>query len=214
MPLIHEKFLEANGKLAIWHCTEPLNSLQQEISNPNILQSLLSGVSNEKRQIERAAVCLLLERLFQDNPLTSLQYTEHGKPYLPDNDFGISISHSKGYVAVYAAKNAETGIDIELITPRILSVAPKFLNANELEFMNLHSNLHQLYAMWGAKEVVYKIYGQKSLDFKENLILRPFTYGHTGNIQLQLKKDSLSETYNLHYQCMNDIMLVYGKSGK
>lgn len=46
-------------------------------------------------------------------------YSSEGKPHLTDNSSFISISHTKGYVAVILSSVAPVGIDIEQYGQRV-----------------------------------------------------------------------------------------------
>ena len=59
-------------------------------------------------------------------------YRSSGKPYLADGSASISISHTKGYVAVLlGGPEKEVGIDVECYGERVRKVAHKFVREDE-----------------------------------------------------------------------------------
>ena len=58
-------------------------------------------------------------------------YEPSGKPYLADNSYFISISHTKGYVAVILSEEKPVGIDIEQYSRRVHKVAHKYMREDE-----------------------------------------------------------------------------------
>ena len=58
-------------------------------------------------------------------------YSSEGKPSLGDHSFFISISHTKGYVAVILSPIAPVGIDIEQYGHRVKRVYDRFIRPDE-----------------------------------------------------------------------------------
>jgi 4'-phosphopantetheinyl transferase len=119
-----------------------------------------------KRDLERAATYLLLSELLNTTSF-ELQYTETNKPFLKDSFGNISISHSHDKLAIILNQKENTGVDIELIREKIVTIKHKFLNESEAEVAK--NNIEILTYIWAAKETLYKIYGLKGLNFKLNL---------------------------------------------
>ena len=78
----------------------------------------------------------------------------HGKPYLVNMPFQISMSHSFDYAAVMISRKNPVGIDIELIKEKVENVLPeKFMRPEEMDFIAKDENrIQQLYVCWCAKE--------------------------------------------------------------
>ena len=93
-------------------------------------QRLKSG--ENKRELEKQGVRESLLKLGFD---TAVLYRESGQPYLEHYpEFFVSISHSKGWFAVYVAVHP-VGIDIEVENPRIKEGASYFVNEQEQSFI-------------------------------------------------------------------------------
>jgi 4'-phosphopantetheinyl transferase len=156
-----------------------------------------------KRELEKAGIKHLLDKLFIDSP-ANLQYTVTNKPYLADRKEHISISHSHDYLVIIVNEKENTGIDIELIRDVVLKVQYKFLNKTELNFAG--NNIEKLITLWAAKEALYKVYGLKGLDFKTNLIIDDFS----GDILIgKIETETLKKKYKLKCETLGEYKMVY-----
>jgi phosphopantetheinyl transferase len=68
------------------------------------------------------------------------------------------------------------GVDIELVSPRIIAISHKFLHHNEKAFLNDWIQLPKMHlelttVLWSAKEAIYKWYGHGELDFRQHMQL-------------------------------------------
>jgi 4'-phosphopantetheinyl transferase len=133
-----------------------------------------------------------------------LLYSAEGKPYLEENNAGLSISHSHGKLAVLINKGGEAGIDIELIRDKVKTIQHKFLN--DTEKVMADNNPEKLITLWAAKEALYKVYGLKGVDFKEHLFVDELTETEMiGRIEMPEYK----KRYKLITEKMEDYQLVY-----
>ena len=98
-------------------------------------------------------------------------------------------------------------IDIELIREKILVIAPKFLSDKEL--IDAAGSIEKTHVYWSAKEVIYKSYGLKNLDFKKNMKIHPFKYENEGVCKGELITSKLHNNYTIHYKKSGDLLLVY-----
>lgn len=163
MPLRLEKQIDATKKLAVWEISEPLSFFLEKISiHPD--QTLL-----EEQQLCKACTRFLINRLLNKKIDNLLAYSPKGQPLLDQIQSKISISHSKNWVSVYIDTNPEAsniGIDIEFPRPNILKLASKFISPSDID---PEGKPEMALLVWSAKEVLYKIYAEKSLDFKTHL---------------------------------------------
>ncbi len=137
------------------------------------------------RQMEWLSVRALLYRMLGEEK--EIAYLPSGKPYLSDGTFHISISHTKGYVAVIlrmaggkgvpgdASAAGEVGIDIEQYGSRIHKVAHKFMRDDEVAPAYQGDNTWGLLLHWSAKEVMFKCMDAEGVDFREHMYIEPFT---------------------------------------
>ena len=63
-------------------------------------------------------------------------YNPDGKPFLKGFSGEISFSHTQEYAAVILDCNQPVGIDIEKVKPRIEKVRSRFLDKDELEYID------------------------------------------------------------------------------
>ena len=182
---------ENNITIGLWEAEESLKELLQlakKISIPNY--------NAEKRKKEFLISRLLLYNM---SPDTSISYNKFGAPEL-DNFQNISISHSKGLVAILLGKK-KVGLDVELITDKPLKLSSKFI------IKNAHKNLSKEKAtlIWCAKEAIYKWHQKGNIDFIEDIRLHNFKLETKGTIIADFKTEQLF----LNYHKINNHYLVY-----
>ncbi len=100
-------------------------------------------------------------------------------------------------------KGTSVGIDIEQIRERIKMIAPKFVTENDNTDFEDTQHFH---IVWGAKEVLYKIYSLKQLDFKDHIHIEFKQNIGKGFIS----KNEYYSAHFLEYIILNDFMLVWG----
>ena len=84
-----------------------------------------------------------------------MRYHESGRPYLEDDNLSISISHTKGYVAVIVSDKTDVGIDIEHYAQRIHKVAFQFMRADEPVDEYRGDTTWKLLLHWSVKEPMF-----------------------------------------------------------
>jgi phosphopantetheinyl transferase len=199
---------EEKSFIGIWQLTESTEMLMQMLKFYGNYQ-VPPHYTHVRRIQEWITVRLLLHELLPHRTY-EIYYDEYGKPFLANPQGFISISHTHGYVGVMYHETNNCGFDLELMDDRIEKIAEKFLRADEEELVEGNHALQKLYLVWTAKEVMYKIYGKKSLDFKENLKVLPFTRKENGiiNGQLILNKDICP--YSIHYSIHGQLLISSG----
>ncbi len=132
----------------------------------------INQITTETRKQEWLATRILLKELLQEEK--EIEYTNSGKPYLTDHSYHISISHTKGYVAVALCKDFPVGIDIEYLSSRIKRIQNRFLNPEEISNVYKNDEEISLLLHWSAKESVFKALEEENVDFKNHLHVTPF----------------------------------------
>ncbi len=163
--------------------------------------------SHIRKQQLLAARYLLQELTTQ--PSLIIAYTTHGKPFIKDSEYHISISHTKQFIALILSKEKKVGIDIEILDKRILRIENKFLRPDEKSFINQNHYLEQLYIIWSTKEVLFKIHEKGGIIFKENLRIHPFPYLSKGTLQATIITNEYQKTYTVNYETIDDLIIVY-----
>jgi phosphopantetheinyl transferase len=94
-------------------------------------------------------------------------YDEYGAPGVNTPNTYISISHSRGRVAVLVA-DRPCAVDIECANRDFRKVACRYLSDEEITI----AEEYDLYAeMWSAKEALYKYYRKGGLDLVKEIVI-------------------------------------------
>src|SRR5437867_4007158 len=135
MPITIKRKISSTQTLGIWKINEKKDELFTliQLSEDELRQ--YKKINNELRKLHWLACRVLLNELLNEKNLEII-YDEFGKPYLKDSSLKISISHAHEFAAIIIDENKETGIDIELINPKIERVIEKFMNDEELSSLN------------------------------------------------------------------------------
>ncbi|MCD6068875.1 MAG: phosphopantetheinyl transferase [Bacteroidetes bacterium] len=183
--------------------------IQVSASSRYALLDVSGFEASSKRNLEAEGIRFLLDKLLPGQGY-KLSYYDTGKPYLEGRKERLSISHSHNMVAVMIDEQKETGIDIELIRDKVLNVTHKYLDDKERENIEA-ADIEKHLVYWAAKETLYKIYGRKKVDFKEHLFIEPFSYNGSvgGLITGHIRLPELREKFRLHYEKLDDYILVY-----
>ena len=108
------------------------------------------------------------------------------------------------------------GIDIQYLTPKLEIVAPRVMNENKLKNLDPNNRLEHLHVYWGAKEALYKAYGEKGLDFRKQIIIKPFHLlieddaSHSTKItEGSVLADNRTHRFDIFYKKIKNYILVY-----
>jgi 4'-phosphopantetheinyl transferase EntD len=127
---------------------------------------------SESRRCEWLSARVLLKQLLGEEK--EIAYTGFGKPYPADRSCRISISHTKGFVAVIWDKDREVAIDIERISPRVENIRSRFMSREEERNLSTENPLIHLLLHWSAKESLFKLLDENDIDFQSQLHIEPF----------------------------------------
>lgn len=138
-------------------------------------------------------------------------YTAAGAPYLLDESYALSISHTKGYVGVQLAPwGSRPGLDIEQWGERVIKVASRFMRDDEEVPLYQGSPVAALLLHWSAKETLFKsMEQQEAVDFKEHLRIFPFPMATEGCFVAQEYRTPLRQRYNLAFRLFPDFVLTW-----
>ncbi len=132
----------------------------------------LRKITTEHRKKEWLCIRVLLKQMLGEEK--EIRYTDSGRPYLTDRSYHISISHTRGYVAVALHKEFPVGIDLEYLSPRIKKIRNRFMH--ETEEMNISEMQEEIHLLlhWSAKESLFKALEESEVDFKNQLHIDSF----------------------------------------
>ncbi len=172
--------------------------------------NLIRNFSSDLRKIEWLQVRALLNEIFKQKVV--LLYRKNGQPYLQDYpNLEISISHSKTIVAIAISKGFQVGVDVELIHPRLMKVADRFLNPTELVVFNSLSTIIDkiqfLTIVWSAKEALFKILGSE-VDYKKDIRVREFPIKQEGTTIVESFRNDVHRKFLATYRTVETTSIL------
>jgi phosphopantetheinyl transferase len=205
--LIRKEYFSNGGLMGIWKMDETINELINLFPSEARADAKTSidSIGSNRRALELLSTRIMLLELL--GKVTVISNQEDGKPYLDDKSYHISISHTKGYVAILLHKSCYVGIDIETISNRIENIADRFVS--DKEYINTEKKITHLLLHWSAKECLYKILNEQGVDFKQQLHVIPFEPALTGTIKACESKTPNKQTFTLNYEVHPSYVLTW-----
>ncbi|MEQ8302577.1 MAG: 4'-phosphopantetheinyl transferase superfamily protein [Cyclobacteriaceae bacterium] len=194
-----------HGHVALWHITESEEELTASAQPEQCPEQIISG----NKRLEWLAGRVLIKELAKTSGLEykGIYKDQFGKPFLTDALHHISLSHSYPYVAAQINPQHAVGIDIEQPKQKLLKIAPRILDEEELADAGENVEKHCIY--WCAKEALYKVHGRRGLLFATHLKIAPFEIHPEGRISGIINFESEKITVNLQYFVKKEFVLVY-----
>jgi phosphopantetheinyl transferase len=192
---------------AIWKITESTDELRSSIHLSPGEEDLYGNFVAESRKKQWLAYRLLIRAITApfDYPV---EYDDCGKPFLAGSDLHISVTHTDDLAAVIMSRHTRVGIDIEKIRPRILKVKDKFISDDESLLIDKEHSLEQLTLAWCAKEALYKLYGLRNLDFRDDMRVDiPSCAGKS--FRATIRNGNEISHYELFSEKFGEFILVY-----
>jgi phosphopantetheinyl transferase len=207
MPLFYQHNINEATKLGIWRIEEPEYFFLQKVP-------LHNKVSHPYKKLQHLAGRYLLPILFEDFPLEEIVIADTKKPFLENEKYHFSISHSGNFVAAIASKKNRVGVDVELVTPRIKNISDKFLSDSEKKYIDTWVELPQLQlelttVYWSAKEAVFKWYGKGEINFRGHIEILSVTHNrNAGVLDCIFKKDE-NISLEIHYHIFPTFVVAW-----
>lgn len=175
MPLfLHHK--ERACEWGVWRVSETYGELCALLPRATVEEAESRFAAPHRRQ-EWLAVRALLRQLAGRD--AEVCYLPSGRPCLADGSACISISHTRGYVAVILGRGT-VGIDIEQYGPRVHRVADRFMRDDEAALPFEGDDTWSLLLHWSAKETLFKCLDAEGVDFRRHLRIIPFRPARRG----------------------------------
>lgn len=200
MPLSRIQHIADGTMLGLWTMDECVEELVRQY--PMLCEEFAEACQRfkyEGKRRERMSVRALMVEM-NDGVLPEVSYNESGKPLLTDGRH-ISISHTKGIVAVIISEHHPVGVDVEYCSDRVSRVARRFVREDEWT-----EDMKSLLIIWSAKETVYKLFSEDSLWYDE-MRVAPFQVQVEGNLEVENLKRGLS--VQVGYIINEDYVLTY-----
>jgi phosphopantetheinyl transferase len=207
MAEILRKIIDEHTLYAIWKITESVEELQSAIILREDEEILYRSFVAESRKKQWLAYRLLIRALLKPDDFP-VEYDQAGKPFLAGSDFHISVTHTDDLAAVIISRFARVGIDIEKIRPRIENVRERFLSTEESASIGTERRLERLTLAWCAKEALYKLYGVRNLDFRENIMVEIPAYAGMP-FKAEIRLAGKEYKYQLFSELIDGFVLVY-----
>lgn len=207
MALLHQ-YNSDNLTWAVWQMEESIETLLSYLpeSRRTLCEVDLQGFISAHRKKEWLSVRVLLYTLVQEDK--QICYSSQGKPFLSDHSAYISISHTKGYVAVMLSKEASVGIDIEQYGQRVHRVFDRFVRSDEVIEPYLGDTTWSMLLHWSAKEALYKCLEEPDADLRK-LRLSHFVPQQEGAFQAQDCGTEGQQMMTVDYRIFSDFVLTW-----
>ncbi len=176
MALIINEILDGQDHLAVWHITESLVDMEKDFfaSDRSTKDfSKYNAIKLDKLKKQWLATRLALRVIKKMDP--TIDYDEHGAPWLQIDGWEISISHSGDWVAILLSHRSMLGVDIQVFNEKIKNIATKFSSPSELYKWQKNNSMDYLHALWTVKESVYKAF-KHSQAFKQIIVANDFPF--------------------------------------
>src|SRR5471030_2496743 len=189
MAIAYRQQVDDDTEFAIWKIEEEADELYSQLQLNEGEKAYYEHLGIGKRKLHWLSTRVLLRKMLRTEEYIDCKVDIHGKPYLVNLPYHISLSHSFDYAAVMISKKSLVGIDIEQVKEKVERIAHKFMREEEMDFIGDAHKIQQLYVCWCAKEAVYKCFGQKEVSFADNILLEPFNFEGHGVVNALLHKD-------------------------
>jgi phosphopantetheinyl transferase len=218
MPLFYQKDINPTTKLAIWRIEESEGYFLSYVP-------LQNNITHPHKRLQHLAGRYLLQYLFPDFPIKSIQIASTRKPFLEDEKYHFSISHCGNYAAAIVSSTHRIGIDIELERPMVAKIAHKFLHLEELNGFVLKHKVNNLEAplpmddllikiptlllLWCTKEAIFKWWGNGDVDFSEMIRIDKMDTGRVGVMKTRLLTEKNKYLLTPSYKIFDNLTLVW-----
>lgn len=207
MPLFKTINHNSSTKILVWKISESFEMLKNEVKLNEKSQIRLHGMKSEMHQRGFLSIRKLLQKTGCSD--FDLFYDVFGKPHLTDGRH-ISISHSYEFATIIIS-DKKVGIDIEKQREKIVLIAEKFVNENELLRLKSQNNqdyVQKLTVKWGAKEAIFKIRNEEGISFKDNIWVNKFEIEDKKTTAV-LDINNTKQEFFIYFEEIENFTLVY-----
>ncbi|WP_461788708.1 4'-phosphopantetheinyl transferase family protein [Pedobacter sp.] len=212
MPIVFDLKIDEHTELSVWKIEESHDQLLSGLQLKQHEIDVIESFKSDKRALQWLSTRLLLRTMLDTKEYIDCQMDDHGKPYLVNYDYHISLSHSYDYAAVMISRDStkKVGLDMEMIKHKIKLVRHKFLSDVELAQKQIGNNIDGLYVCWCAKEAIYKWHGKKELEFKRDIHIKPFKLREEGDLHTLVELPEGTRELEVNYfKTVDGYMLAY-----
>ncbi len=210
MPLHTHRTLDDGSSLVLWEIEEDVDWFLGRLHLDEEELEKYNGFRTELRRAHWLAYRHILKNVLGRGSEVRIRYDEHSKPYIDLSDHHISVSHAGKFAAVIMG-SGPVGIDVERITQRLHRVADKFLTREETGSDPAGMSTEALCLHWCAKEALYKLYGERLLDFRDHMKVIDPPGILTGEFTGLISTGAREARYRLTADRIEDYFLVYAR---
>ncbi len=202
MPIIQDLNSFPNTRIIVWEIIETIESLKSGLDLSEISSEKLGKRKSEIHKKQFLAVRRIFKELLIDDQ--AVKYDKFGKPQ-SNSKQNISITHSGNFSAVIIS-DKKVGIDIEIISDKILKIKDKFLET-ELNYP-IKNSREILLIYWNIKESIFKSLRTNEIDFRKNILVLPLNCKGNYTKSWYLNKDEIY-SYDSYYKIHKNYTLAY-----
>ncbi len=204
MPIFLQKKYNNGANLLVWEIKETETELFSLLPSAILTDLELSDTAHPQKRLELLASRVAIYQLARNLSIVvdGIKKDEHGKPFLVNCSWNFSLTHSKNFIGVVFHDTVSVGIDIEIPNPKLWKIATRLFTSQELEIVGEELNTMSIF--WSAKEALYKLYGKRKVDFRENLLLQKQGNDFYGEINMP----DYSSRHKLIIEHIEDYILV------
>ena len=203
MPFYKKIVINKTTSIFIWKIEEDFNTLFRQVQLKDVSLARLESMKSESHQNGFLAVRMLLQHIGYSD--FDLYYDNFGKPHLKDGK-QISISHSCDFSSILISSTI-TGIDLEVLKEKIVTIAPRFMDVRHLEGLNNVDKIKKATVIWGVKESIFKIKNEKGISFPQHIFEKEFHLDDNRGIA-QLRFNNIIEEYCFQFEFVENYALV------
>ena len=206
---VFKQYTESSYKWGIWKASESLEELLALLPHKEKYEEGIGKFTAVSRKLEWLAVRVLLYTMLGEEK--EIHYYSNGGPYLADGSFSISISHTKGYVAVLLS---EPGKRVGIYYHRVIKFGGvrkrilRFMREDEKKSLFKGTETWSLLLHWSAKETMFKCMNASDVDFREHLHIMPFTPDEQGVFSAAEYRTAEKQIFQIYYYLFSDFVLT------
>lgn len=126
MAIAYRQQVDDDTEFAIWKIEEEAGELYSQLQLDEQEKAYYEHLKIGKRNLHWLGTRVLLRKMLKTDEYIDCKVDAHGKPYLVNLPYHISLSHSFDYAAVMISKEP-VGIDIEQVKEKVERIAHKFM---------------------------------------------------------------------------------------
>lgn len=195
-------------QIYVWKISESPEELAALLGNQSFYRQVQQKFKPLSRQQEAMIEQILIEKHFNSHEVV-LSHKQNGMPYVRNRLSNISISHTKGWVAVAFSEKSHYGIDIETILSRhrVDGISEYFMTSREMPVNAQALPLYKL-VLWCAKESIFKSQMDGVANHMKDFFIPPFVFRPEGNFPAFILSQHGDGKVSVRYFCNQDYILT------